>query len=143
MQEALRNAGINARNISRGEIYWVRDEIIVLPKNRLPKQKREFHERRPVLILQTDIDNQDISYVMVLVAPLSSRTDLKDDKDIQLHKGQSSLDNDCLVQLGLIQPILKIDLAEKPIGKLDALTLAKIDSIVAANLGLIERPKFT
>ncbi len=40
--------------------------------------------------------------------------------------------------LGLIQPLLKIDLSDC-VGKLDNLSMTEIDAVLSANLGLIER----
>jgi mRNA-degrading endonuclease toxin of MazEF toxin-antitoxin module len=141
MQEAFRKVGVADRKIERGEIYMVPDKLIALPKSRLPNRpEREIHEEgRPVLILQTDLDNQDFAYPIVLIAPLSHRVELKDDKDYRLNKGQGGIWKDSLVQLGLIQPILKTELT-KQLGKLDTLTMNDIDAVLAANIGLIERP---
>ena len=140
MEEALRRVGITSINIQRGEIFKVRDELITLPKSRLPSQPpREIHEYRLVLVLQTDTDNQDVKYPLVLVAPLSHRVKLKDDKDYRLIKGKCGNSKDSLVQLGLIQPILKTELVTPPIGKLDSFSMMDVEAILAANLGLIER----
>ena len=140
MEEALKQMGITSRSMSRGELYWVKDDIIQYPKERLPLQtERTKHEGRPVIILQTDIDNLDPTYVLVLIAPLSTKTEFQSDKDYKLDKGQGNLPEYCIVQLGHIQPILKRELLTF-IGKLDSPQLADIDAIIAANLGLIERP---
>jgi len=140
VEDALKRAGIAARKIERGQIYVVRDDIIVLPRERLPREtKRTVHEHRLVLILQTDLDNSDPPYLFALVAPLSHRVEFQDERDYALKANQGGLDQDSVVHLGLVQPILKIDLEQDAIGKLDALTMNDIDAILAANLGLIER----
>jgi mRNA-degrading endonuclease toxin of MazEF toxin-antitoxin module len=100
---------------------------------------RTKHERRPVLIVQTDEDNRDVFYPCLLVAPLSSRTDLKSNKDYKLKANQAGLAKESIVHLGLIQPVLKTDLGGEAVGKLDSLTSTDVDAILAANLGLIDR----
>lgn len=141
MEDAFKRAGITGKKIKRGEIYLFSDKWIVLPKTRIPSQPpRIEHPERLVLILQSDSDNDDVSYPIILIAPLSHRTDLKDDKDYELHKGDGGIWMDSLVQLGLIQPVLKIELIGNPIGELDTVTMNEINAIIAANLGLIERP---
>lgn len=134
--------GISRRKIQRGEIYLIADDLIVLPKTRLPsKPEREPHESRPVLILQTNLDNDDPLYPTILVAPLSHRVDLQDQRDFKLSAGQAGLEHDSIVQLGLTQPVLKIDLQGEVLGKVDDITMNDIDAVLAANLGLIERPQ--
>ncbi len=142
IKNALRRHGITGRRIQRGEIYWIADDLIVLPETRLPsKPGREPHESRPVLVLQTNFDNDDPLYPIILVAPLSRRVDLQDQRDFKLLAGQAGLEHDSIVQLGLIQPVLKIDLQGEALGKVDDITMDDIDAVLAANLGLIERPQ--
>lgn len=141
LRDALKHVGITGKHIERGEIYLVPDELIGFPKDRIPSQPtRTIHEQRPVLILQTDADNAEPLYLIVLVAPLSHRIDLKGEQDYKLKTGQGGLKQDSLVHLGLVQPILKTELQGDAIGKLDTLAMNDIDAILAANLGLIERP---
>ena len=136
----MRRSGLTSRPITRGEIYWVQDDIIVFPTQRLPNEpERAMHKGRPVVVLQTDLDNSNPTYPTVLIAPISSQVQFKDDKDVKLTAGQGGLPQDSLVQLGLIQPILKIELGTL-IGKLDPITISDIDAVAAANLGLSERP---
>ena len=142
IKNAFSRLGITGRKIQRGEIYLIADDLIVLPETRLPsKPRREPHESRPVLILQTNSDNDDPLYPIILVAPLSHRIDLQDQRDFKLSAGQAGLEHDSIVQLGLIQPVLKIDLQEEALGKVDDITMDDIDAVLAANLGLIERPR--
>lgn len=141
MDEALRRVGITAKRIERGEIYWVSDEEIRLPESELPNQlERNIHPTRPVLVLQTDEDNEDTFYPIVLVAPLTHRVEYKDNKDYQLRKGQGGVTKDSLILLGQVQPILKTKLMGTPTGKLDNITMIDVDAILSANLGLIGRP---
>jgi len=142
IKNAFSRLGITGRKIQRGEVYLVADDLIILPKTRLPsKPDREPHESRPVLILQTNLDNDDPVYATILVAPLSRRVDLQDQRDFKLSAGQAGLEHDSIVQLGLTQPVLKIDLQGEALGRVDDITMNDIDAVLAANLGLIERPQ--
>jgi len=142
IKNAFSRLGITGRKVQRGEIYLVADDLIVLPETRLPsKSERELHESRPILILQTNLDNNDPLYPTILVAPLSHRVDLQDQRDFKLSTGQAGLEHDSIVQLGLIQPFLKVDLQGEALGKVDDMTMNDIDAVLAANLGLIERPR--
>jgi len=141
LRDAFERIGITGKHIERGEIYLVPDELIEFPEERIPSRpSRTIHEQRPVLILQTNADNAEPLYPIVLIAPLSHRVDLQDKRDYKLKAGQGGLKQDSLVHLGLVQPILKTELQGDAIGKLDTLAINDIDAILAANLGLIERP---
>jgi len=140
LEDALLRSGLTGRTITRGEIYWTQDDVIVFPTQRLPNEpERTMHEGRPIVVLQTDLDNSNPAYRIVLVAPISHRVQFKDDKDVKLTAGQGGLPQDSLVHLGLIQPILKTELG-RLIGKLDPITMSDMDAVAAANLGLSERP---
>lgn len=142
IKNAFSRLGITGRKVQRGEIYLIADDLIVLPETRLPsKLGRELHENRPVLILQTNLDNDDPLYLTILAVPLSHRVDLQDQRDFKLSAGQAGLEHDSIVQLGLTQPVLKIDLQGEALGKVDDITMNDIDAVLAANLGLIERPR--
>jgi len=140
LRDAFERVGITGKRIERGEVYLVPDNLIVLPEERIPSRRsRTIHEERPVLILQTNVDNAEPLYLIVLVAPLSHRVDLKGEQDYRLKAGQGGLKQDSMVHLGLVQPILRTELQGDAIGKLDTLAMNDIDAILAANLGLIER----
>lgn len=142
IKNAFSRLGITGRKIQRGEIYLIADALIVLPETRLPSRpERDLHENRLVLILQTDFDNDDPLYPTILVAPLSHRVDLQDQRDFKLSAGQAGLEHDSIVQLGLIQPVLKIDLQGEALSRVDDIAMNDIDAVLAANLGLIERPR--
>lgn len=141
LRDAFEHIGITGKAIERGEIYLVPDKLITLPEERIPSRpSRTIHEQRPVLVLQTNADNAELLYPIVLVAPLSHRVDLKGEQDYRLKADQGGLTQNSIVHLGLVQPILKIELQGDAIGKLDTLAMNDIDAVLAANLGLIERP---
>lgn len=140
-KNAFRQVGVTGRRFERGQVYLIKDEVVAFPEERLPaRQERQRHESRPVLILQSDADNDDPLYPSVLVAPISHRVELQDHRDFRLQANQAGLEFDSIVHLGLVQPVLKVDLESNPLGKIDPLTMDSIDAVLAANLGLIERP---
>lgn len=141
LRDAFERIGITGKSIERGEIYLISDELISLPEERIPSRpSRIIHEQRPVLILQTNADNSKSLYPVVFVAPFSHRIDLKGEQDYVLKSGQGGLNQDSILHLGLLQPILKTELQGDAIGKLDTLAMNDVDAVLAANLGLIERP---
>ena len=141
LRDAFERIGITGKHIERGEIYLVPDELIEFPEERIPSRPtRTIHEQRPVLILQANADNAEPLYLIILVVPLSHRVELKGEQDYRLKAGQGGLKQESIVHLGLVQPILKTELKGDAIGKLDTLTINDIDAVLAANLGLIERP---
>lgn len=140
MEDALRRSGLSSRDIRRGQIYWIDDDLINFPTERLSDQpERTKHEGRLVLILQTDLDNCNPTCLTVLIAPLSHKVEYQDTTDYMLSIGQGGLPRDSIVELDLIQALNKVELRQL-LGKLDPVTMAGIDAVIAANLGLSERP---
>jgi hypothetical protein len=72
LRDQLLKADLTAREIQQFDILAIADDSIVFPEQKLG-QKREKHERRFVIVLQNDKDNQNPVIKIVLVAPLSSK----------------------------------------------------------------------
>ncbi len=138
IEHALENAGIPGKLIKRGDIWTIPDRIITFPTDRLPKSKRTTHDKRPVLILSCDEDLAKVRPLTALISPLSTVKD-KSATDFMLSAGTANLKEDSVVRLGLIQPILKIDLKEK-IGDLQLPVLDQIMTVLLCNLGILQRP---
>lgn len=98
------------------------------------------HSRRPVIVLQCDEDNHDLNYPLLLVAPLSSRVDLKGRQDFLVGAGEAGLTKPSIVMLGLIQPILRQDLESNPLGRFALERLDEIVAMLLCNLGILPRP---
>ncbi len=127
--------------VNRGEVYLVKEAAIQFPKERLPgAPPPRRHRRRPVVVLQCDEDNHDPTYPIVLVAPLSSRVDLKGRQDFLVHAGEAGLHLDSIIMLGLIQPVLRQDLEDNPLGQFDPQRMAEITAMLLCNLGVLPRP---
>lgn len=120
-----------------GAIYYVPDEIIQIPSERMPSSgERNLHDGRPFLVVQGQTYCADMDYPIVLGMPLSSKLEYKRETDFLLLKSASGLKFDSVVIVGLIQPILKSDLQKKA-GKVDQFTMEKIQRLLLVNLGMI------
>lgn len=138
IRDAFKKAGVKARRVRPGEIYLVEDELITIPETRLPGEKREKHEYRPVLVIQCKEDGQDRFCRMTIIAPFSRRIDLKRSQDLELSHDETGLDHDSMLRLGLIQPILKVELSEKPIRRLSKERMEEVLALLARNVGIFE-----
>jgi len=129
---------VKARRVRPGEIYLVKDECIQIPETRLAGQKRKKHEYRPVLVIQCKEDAQDRICVTTIIAPFSHRVKLKRAQDLELSCQETGLERDSIVRLGLIQPILKVELSGKPKGRLPKERMEEVLALVARNIGIFE-----
>lgn len=130
--------------VNRGEIYLVKEAAIQFPKERLPgAPPPRRHQRRPVIVLQCDEDNHNPTYPIVLVAPLSSRVDLKSRQDFLIRAGEARLKTDSIIMLGLIQPVLRHDLEDNPLGRFNPARMEEITAMLLCNLGVLSRPPVT
>lgn len=125
--------------IKPGDIYYVPDEIIQLPEARLPASgTRVMHEGRTVLVIQGPIVCDDMDYPVVLVVPVSTKTQYKRELDCLIQPAESGLKHTSVVLTGLVQPVLKSDLSKQRAGKLDAGTMQKIYKLILVQLGLVK-----
>ncbi len=99
-----------------GEVWKVRDELIsLLPTDRM-KCKRNLHPCRLVVITQNCDKNNMKYYPVIQVAPLTTKTQFKEEFDILLEKDVDIFNtnaNKCMMRIQLEQPMLKKDLHEK------------------------------
>ncbi|MCL6450561.1 MAG: type II toxin-antitoxin system PemK/MazF family toxin [Acetobacteraceae bacterium] len=66
---------------------------------------------RPVVVVFSHPYNSEPTYPIVVVAPLSTRVDMRKDCDLELQPEPDRVRERCLLRLGLIQPVCKVDLA--------------------------------
>jgi len=113
LRDALKNAGASAVGMSPGDVCLVEDTSVVIPET--SDERREYHPNgRPCVILQNGMLCTRVSYPIVLIAPTSHRTDLKESSDFPLHPNSSNgLHQECLAMLGHIQPVRKGDVFKK------------------------------
>ena len=138
-KEAFTDVGIvPPQKIKWGGIYPVPDNLIIFPEDRLPGARKTPHERRYVLVLQTQEDCDDISRLSVLIAPLGTKKRAKATTEYELPSGMRF---PSLVKLGMVQPVLKVDLTPfRPETILDKETMKSILTVLLANVGGVERP---
>lgn len=96
-----------------GEIWSIKDELISIPYADRSTAPREFHEWRTVVIAHNNILNSDPTWPIVMVAPLSHRTDLMRDYDLEVLPGRDGVREHSIIRLSLVQPVLKVDLDRK------------------------------
>jgi mRNA-degrading endonuclease toxin of MazEF toxin-antitoxin module len=96
-------------------------------------------KERPVLILQTDLDNTNEYYPLVLAAPITTqKTDRIYEQDVLLPAGEANLREDSKVLLGLIQPFLKKRLGRQ-LGHVSADRMRLVDLKLLRLLGFALR----
>lgn len=96
-------------------------------------------KERPVLILQTDLDNTNEYYPLVLAAPITTqKTDRIYEQDFLLPAGEANLREDSKVLLGLIQPFLKKRLGRQ-LGHVSADRMRLVDLKLLRLLGFALR----
>lgn len=99
------------REFNFGSVWKIDDRDVDIPQiDKL--DSRTFHNDRWVVVISNNTENFHPLCPVVTVAPLSHRTDLKRPFDLDLFRSRDNTKLDCLLQLKLIQPILKVDLFE-------------------------------
>lgn len=103
--------------ISPGEVWTVRDSVVIFPEERAGHQRTK-HPDRFVLVLSNDWICAASDCPVVQVAILSHLNDFRSTAETEVKKTDSNgLKHDSRVLLGHAQPLLKTDL-EKRLGKL-------------------------
>lgn len=124
---------IDEREFHIGEIYKINDQLISLPAIDRLEKDRLIHEERWVVVVHSYEENINPLCPVVTVAPLSHRIDLKRPYDLPVFKDQDDVKTDSLVQLKLLQPVLKVDLGEF----IGSLSEEKIEEMIAIQLLMI------
>ena len=106
--------------IRRGGVYWVDDRVVGLPPTET--DKRNFHPRRPFLVVSNDDRNCEDDWPMVLGYPISTADHFRSEFDVPLPKGAANLPDRCHVQVALAQPIAKTKVLDR-LGQVDANTM--------------------
>lgn len=90
-----------------GEIYHIKDELIVFPDN----NGRNFKSySRPVLILDITEPKSPTDNPLVTIAPITTKVHFKKYYDIDLPCALSPLPNSSLIRIGCLQSVCKVDL---------------------------------
>ncbi|MEX0973828.1 MAG: type II toxin-antitoxin system PemK/MazF family toxin [Bacillota bacterium] len=117
------------RDYKQGEIYLADDKKISMPD-----MPREYHVERPVVILYNHPLNRDPLYPLVIAAPLTTRIDYKHSSDLELFADKDGVRSDSLLKMNLVQPFVKVELSERPIG---CLTQDAVDRMLALMVDLL------
>jgi mRNA-degrading endonuclease toxin of MazEF toxin-antitoxin module len=118
--------------IQTGGVYWVDDRTLTLPPNDI----RDYHDRRPVVVLSSDVTNVDSAWKTVLIVPTSSSTKLWTRYCVKLGMGVANLDRKTWARVPAIQPILKADLSDY-LGALPSEKLEEIQGRLLDFMGLL------
>jgi mRNA-degrading endonuclease toxin of MazEF toxin-antitoxin module len=103
---------IDDRKFEFGSVWKIDDRNVTIPQiDKLGS--RYIHPERWVVVISNNQENYHPLCPIVTVAPLSHRTDLKRPFDLELSSKKDNVAVDCLLQLKLKQPILKVDLYEE------------------------------
>lgn len=124
----------DTRKFEQGEIYTIKDHLIAIPDADV--QDRQIHFARPVIILHETPLNSVPTFPTVMVVPLAHEISWKRACDLQLEPDEGSVVKTCLARLGLVQPVLKVDLHEKK-GKLTLDQIKDLLTLQAFLHGLI------
>lgn len=100
------------REFQFGTVWKIDDRDIAIPQiDKLGT--RNIHEERWVVVVSNNRENFHPLCPIITVAPLSHRTDLKREFDLELNPHTDNVRVPSLLQLKLSQPILKVDLFEQ------------------------------
>ena len=113
-------------SLLRGEVYLVNFD---------PTIGSEIRKTRPALIIQNDIDNEH-SPVTIVAAITSKFDDNLYPTEVEISAGEGGLKQDSVVLLNQIRSIDGQRLIKK-LGKVNDLTLRKVDLSIKISLGLI------
>jgi mRNA interferase MazF len=111
----------------RGEIYLVNFE---------PTLGAEIKKTRPALIIQNNIGNE-YSQITIVAAITSKYDETLYPTEVLIPVGEGGLKQDSIVLLNQIRSIDRQRLVKK-LGKINDLTLKRVDSSIKISLGLIE-----
>jgi hypothetical protein len=115
LADQLKKSGLI--QVAPGEIWSVRDDIVIFPEER-QGHERTKHLRRLVLLLSNDWICNSLACPCIQVAPLSHLTDFKSEAEMEIEKSsENGLECKSRILLGHSQPLLKTDLKSKT-GKL-------------------------
>lgn len=108
LREQLSQAGFT--DLEPGAVVRVDDRKLSFPHNLL----RKVHKSRVGLVLSNHQLCVSRSDVLAVIAPMTHRTDIRLQTDVFVEKtAENGLESDSLVQLHLIQPILKSEIQKK------------------------------
>jgi mRNA-degrading endonuclease toxin of MazEF toxin-antitoxin module len=112
LAEQLKALGVTSKSIQQFDVYSIPDEAITFPEERLT-QTRKKHEKRLVIVLQNNSDNDDPLIKIVTIAPLSTNPQHHRLDYLLKKSNHQFLPNDSYIRTRHIQPILKKELTPR------------------------------
>lgn len=114
-------------SIRRGDVF--------MATYTFPHEQRA--KERPILILQTDLDNANDRYPLVLAAPITTqKTDRIYEQDVFLPAGEANLKQDSKVMLGLTQPFAKRHLGRR-VGRIPGARMRLVEAKLLRLFGFV------
>lgn len=118
-------------SIRRGDVFRVAYVF--------PHEEEGTEKQRPVLILETDEDNQNLHYPLVQAAPITTqKTSRIYAQDVMLPAGEANLPRTSKILLGLTQPFLKIRLGQK-VGHISFSKMREVDIKLLRLFGFVAK----
>jgi mRNA-degrading endonuclease toxin of MazEF toxin-antitoxin module len=135
IRSQFESLGVSNRDLKLGEVYTLPDTDITLPKNQLQRDKGEgIHETRTAVVMQDGPTLVDPLLQTVLVAPTSSRVDLKTCNDVELAQGEGGLTKHSCCMVDQMQPVLKTHLKVRW-GRLDNHRIEELQVLLSSITG--------
>lgn len=104
-----------------------------------PHEKEGEGKERPVVIVQSDEDNENRAYPLVVVVPVSTKkVDRVYKQDVPLPRGMGGLSEDSKALVGIVRTIRKIDLVKR-LGRLPREKLEELNLKLLRQMGFLER----
>ncbi|MBW1706386.1 MAG: type II toxin-antitoxin system PemK/MazF family toxin [Deltaproteobacteria bacterium] len=112
LADQLKSAGYTSNQINKFDVFSIADDVITFPEERLGKSRKK-HEKRLVIVLQNDKDNNDPNIKICSIAPFSTGKQFYRLDYLLKKTDHKFLRDDSYIRIGHIQPILKTDLTTK------------------------------
>jgi mRNA interferase MazF len=118
--------------IRRGEVYLAQFAAF-------PHEKEASGKEHPVVIVQNDEDNENATYPLVVVVPVSTQNvDRVYQQDVLLPRGVGGLSEESKALVGIMRTIQKVDLVKK-LGRLPKGKLEELNLKILRQMGFLER----
>lgn len=124
-----------AKFCTKGSVWWVADSALNMPPD---SSRTVVHDGRPVVVVSTDLKNQDSAFPVVSVCPISTSEarQFSTQYDLHLDRGEGNLSNESWVRTTLIQPMDKDKLDDYK-GKLNDNRILELDDLIIDYLGML------
>ncbi|MBD7967780.1 hypothetical protein H9647_06880 [Paenibacillus sp. Sa2BVA9] len=133
---AGKRALFDDRKFNFGDVWILSDELITIPQAD-GTNTRKLHSERWVVITSNNVENYHPLCPIVTVSPLSHVVELAKEFDLELLPNTDNVKDKSLLQIKLMQPILKKDLATCK-GPISEIKKVELQVLLEDFLGLAE-----